>query len=465
MQISNIFFFGKWIDKVVFASFWWVILMAIVFWLPFTRPWWWVFFPFFLSIELRKLYIWWIRWDFYYAKIKWITLEMIPPKEILVPLKAMEDVFSVMWGPLFDGCNWREKWFEGELTDAPFWMSWEIASMEGTLHYYVRIMAQHRAALESALYSHYPDLEIHETADYMKDVPQNVPNDEWGVYGEDFILGKEDPYPIKTFEKFFEPQGERISAEEKRIDPIGSLLEMMARLGPGEHYWLQFITMGTADNYEPSFRKEAEKIINKLTNRAVKQKTTWFDDVMKTIGEIIFGPKKEGSGEKATYKWISSSDDEREGEREMVLTPGEREIVTEIENKLKRPIFRTTLRGVYVAKRENWHTSNGKVARAFFSHFQTLNLNHIRFTTSTRPKTHYVFRKRIPFLRARRMFRNTVLRYPPMFQDRSSETVILNTEELATLYHFPLKISGVVLPTLPRVESKKAGPPQNLPIE
>ena len=176
------------------------------------------------------------------------------------------------------------------------------------------------------------------------------------------------------------------------------------------------------------------------------------------------GPKKEGSGERATYKWLEAAKSE-EGEREMVLTPGEREIITEIENKLKKPVFRTNVRGVYVAKRENWKSYNKILARSYFSHFQTQNLNYMRFSLATRPKTHYVFRKRIPFLRTRRMFRNFVLRFPPFFPDRKKECPILNTEELATLFHFPIKVTGLVLPTMSRVESKKAGPPPNLPTE
>jgi hypothetical protein len=41
--------------------------------------------------------------------------------------------------------------------------------------------------------------------------------------------------------------------------------------------------------------------------------------------------------------------------------------------------------------------------------------------------------------------------------------MILNTEELATIYHFPaLK---VVTPTLVRVLSKKGEPPAGLPVE
>jgi len=42
---------------------------------------------------------------------------------------------------------------------------------------------------------------------------------------------------------------------------------------------------------------------------------------------------------------------------------------------------------------------------------------------------------------------------------------ILNTEELATIFHFPIKISGVSVPTVVGVEAKKGGPPANLPVE
>jgi septum formation inhibitor-activating ATPase MinD len=39
---------------------------------------------------------------------------------------------------------------------------------------------------------------------------------------------------------------------------------------------------------------------------------------------------------------------------------------------------------------------------------------------------------------------------------------ILNIEELATIYHFPM--TAVVAPRLERIESKKGGPPMGLPI-
>jgi len=49
-----------------------------------------------LQAQLKVIYRWWINWDYDYAKMKWVVLEITPPKEVLVPFKAMEDVFSVV---------------------------------------------------------------------------------------------------------------------------------------------------------------------------------------------------------------------------------------------------------------------------------------------------------------------------------------------------------------------------------
>lgn len=440
--------------------------MAIVIWLPFTRPWWWVFAPCFLALEVKKLYIWWIQWDFNYANRKWVVLEMIPPKESLAPIKAMEDVFTVLWPTLLSPPSWREAWFEGIMPYQPEWMSFEIASIEGQLHFFARVTDSHRGVLESSLYAHYPDLEVHEVPDYTKDVPQNIPNQEWDVYGEDFILGKgkQPALPIKTYEKFFEPQGEKIQTEEKRMDPLASLLEAMSKLGSGEQFWVQFIIMTVTEEDTPELRKSADDIIAKISRRPKKVKVTLMDEVFHSLGEVIMGPHKEGKGEKATYEWKDLARSE-EGENEMILTPGEREILTEVENKIKKPAFRVNLRGLYVASREKFKSSHKTLTRSYFSHFHTEHMNYIRFTTTTRPKTQYVFRKRIPFLRARRQFRNYIQRFTPLFPNRTKECLLLNTEEMATIFHFPLKVGGLAIPTLQRVESKKGGPPSNLPTE
>jgi len=460
MKLAPYLFWWDWFKKIFWDPFWWVILFVIILWVPFLRVWWWLFLPIMLASQLKILYIWWIGWDFYMgAQQKWVLNEIIPPKDAIMPLKAMEDVMSSIW-PLADFANFREIWCEGELSNGPEYCSWEIASIEGRIHFYIRSKQQHESTIKAALYGHYPDIEIQRAEDYVKMVPPTVPNEEWDMYGEDWILGREDAYPIKTYEKFFEPQGERIADEEKRMDPIISLLEAISQIGPGEHYWVQFTTVPVFDVDEPEWRKEAEKIINKIAKRPEKKEYGFFDHLFHTFGELAIGPEKEGE----SYSWVPLEEDEETGELKVSLTPGEREIITEIENKIKKPAYRTNIRGVYVAKRDAWSPDN-KFTRGFMGHFSTANLNYFRFLGDTRPKVHYFLRKRRAFLRARKMFRMSVLRYPPYFPDRHKGCAIISPEELATMFHFPVRISGMVVPTLDKIESKKGGPPPNLPVE
>lgn len=457
------FFFMPWVRKAFWDPFWWIVLFAIILFVPFLRPWWWFFLPIMLSVQLKTLYLWWIMWDFTYAKFKWVVIEMIPPKEVLAPFKAMEDVFTSVW-PIYDSGNWRERWCEGEFGESAFWFSWEIVSDEGAVHFYLRCLSQHRSTIESILYGHYPEIEMREVPDYLKKMPQDIPNQEWDLYGEDWMLERPDCYPIKTFEKFFEPQGERISAEEKRLDPLASLLEGLSRLGPGEHFWVQFITTPVVDS-EIGLQAKAKKEIDKIAKRPVKREKTLIEDVGDLLHHLIIGPTKEGSGEKATYKFLPRILEEEGDDNELLLTPGEKEVLLGIEDKIKKPIFKCSVRATYAAKRDVWKGSSKNVGRGYFGHFKTLHLNGLRYTGDTRPKAHYLFRKRRAYFRARKMFRNIVARFPAAYPDMKRYTILLNSEELATIFHFPNKITGLVSPLVARVESKKAGPPPNLPIE
>jgi hypothetical protein len=465
MAFKDLFWWLEGPQKIVWTPFWWIILIAVLFSIPGFWIWWWLFVPFILMVRLQSLYLWWLGWDFWYGKQKWAVLEVVPPKEILAPLTAMEDVFSVVW-TLGDRANWREVWCEGELPKFPYWFSWEIVSVEGKVHFYLRFLAEHRHLIESILYSHYPEIEITKVQDYTKNIPQNIPNEEWDFYGEDYKLGRKDFFPIKTYSKFFEPQGERISQEEKRIDPIVSLLEGMARLGPGEQAWLQIITVPLLDEEIP-WRDEAKKEIAKIARRKEKSKKTILEIILDELAimlHFMFSGKPEEyeeSLEKALSPAVSDL-----GEREMLITPGEREILTAIEEKIKKVAYKVNIRGLYIAKRNAWKGAHGKIIRSYFPHFATANLNHFRFSTKTRTKVNFFMRERLKYYRQKRMFMNYVLRFPPLYPTLVGEAnPILNAEELATIFHFPTRLTGAIAPTTERVEAKKAGPPANLPVE
>lgn len=394
-------------------------------------------------------------------------MEIKPPEEILKPFRAMEDVINTLWG-VFDSANWRERWCEGMLIQGPHWFSFEIASIKGVVHFYARILEDWRNMFESAIYSYYPEAEISVAKDYTQDVPQNVPNKDWDLYSEDFTLMKEQIYPVRTYPIFFEEKPE-VSEEEKRIDPMDSLMEALTKLQSGEQFWLQIVSAPIKDSDIPWITRGKE-VVDKLAKRPESKKPK---PILQEAIEILVGGKKE-------------KEVKEEGlvAPELRLTMGEKEIIHGVENKIAKYGFKTSIRMLYIYNVHEPHfMGNYKIGRSYLSHFSTENLNAFVFLGPTRTRIHYWLRARRLYLRKRKNLRHFVERFPPYFPWNTEGkpvhlidfgryprgpglwrrgTMVLNAEELASVYHFPSKIK---VPAVPRVEAKKAGPPAELPVE
>lgn len=420
--------------------------IAISLWQLFL-VWWWFLLPAFFYFPAKYFYLWWIHWEIWYKELEWVQLELIPPSEILKPFRAMEDFFTSIW-PIWDSPNWREVWCEGELRNGPFWAVFEIVSFAGEIHFYLRILKDHRANFESILQAHFPDIEIREVSDYIEGVPRDLPNKDFEMYGEDYILRKEAAYPLRTY-KFFEIRPEE-TEEEKRVDSLPALMEAMAKLKKGEQLWLQMI-IAPITNDDVPWVTEGRRVADKIARR------------------VVAGPDKSITGEAfrlLAFDKAPFATEEKKEEvipPEMKLTPGEREILGAVEEKISKHGFRTNLRSVYIAERKVFFPPNGKILRAYLMHFATQHMNSIIFWGRTRPKIHYLFRKRRVYARKRRLFRNYINRFSPLYPNRLEGGMILNAEELASLFHLPGK-SALLPPGVPRVAAKKVVPPLELPM-
>ena len=126
------------------------------------------------------------------------------------------------------------------------------------------------------------------------------------------------------------------------------------------------------------------------------------------------------------------------------------------EKKMSKLGYECGIRFMYSGPRESFHRAHISGVVGAFKQFalQTVNsfkLNGPTITASKWPfKKQKEYKKKILFLMK---FKNRSL---PM------KAFILNTEELATVYHLP--DIGVKSPLLPRVEAKKGEPPVGLPI-
>jgi len=414
------------------------------------KNWWWVLVPFLLCRPFLFLWLWWRR-ELCAAKRRFVLLEIKMPREVLKPLRAMEQVFSSFWGDVYGPPDWWKKWIDGETLPS---FSLEIVSIGGKPHFFIRILEVDRNAIESIIYSQYPDAEISVADDYAKKVPQDIPNTNWDLWGCDFQMLKEDVYPIKTYPQFFEERPEA-AKEEKRLDPLSMLLEGMTKLGSGEQLWVQ-ITATPITNAENNYVDRGKALVNKLVKRP--EKPVLKPIIQEAIETVISGPSAEPEAPKEMLP------------PEMRLTAGEREVVSAIENKVSKYGFLSFMRFIYLGKRDVFFKPQVKLGFSFSSQFGTTNLNGLKPLKETScliPKSWFLPKNLIlnrrEYLRKRKIFRNYVSRLSPFFP-RSGGTFILDTEELATLYHFP-GIAVAPSPIISRVETKKREAPPGLPTE
>ena len=369
----------------------------------------------------------------------------------------MEVVLDGLWQITYDPADWWEKWIEGKIVLS---YSFEIVSIGGEPHFFIRTVEANRDSIEAAIYSQYPDVEISKADDYAKYIPQDIPNKDWDLWGADYKLLKPNPYPIKTYLKF---ETEKEPLEEKRIDPLAALLESFAKIEQGEQFWVQIIAQPVRGDLEVPWLKEGEKIRDELARR-IEKKPVQKPLIMEAADVLIAGEVPGGMKEEKR-ELIPP---------EMKLTPGERDIISAVEQKMEKRGFETSIRFIYLAKKEVFFKPKLRLALGFFSAFVTQNLNALYphgqpFITKI-AKTWFLpmnlLRPRRLYLRKRSIFRKYVKRFHPLFPRKSRWPInfILNTEELASIFHFPgQKVASA--PFIKRIEAKKGEAPPGLPSE
>ena len=421
------------------------------------KSWWWVILPFILWKPFLFFWLWWRIERWLKTVYKPILLEIKIPKEIIKPIRAMEEVMASLNGVIYHPPDWWETWIDGQLQTS---IALEIISIGGEIHFFIRIHKDYREAVEASIYAQYPKAEITQVDDYTRTVPHDIPNKDWDMWGTDYQFLKPNPYPILTYKKF---EREAEIVEEKKVDPIATLLEALAKIKPGEQFWLQIIATPIAEPKKnpafASFLKEGEAIRDKLARRPEKPVPK---PILQEAAEVLISGKPPGVEEKK----------EEIIPPEMKLTPGEKEIITALEEKISKPVFSTTARFIFLGKREVFFKPNFRLGFAFFNSYTTQNLNALFPYAPTLTRIHKSWflplnfiRPRRYYLRCRRLFWRYRERLDPFFPRTTPWPVrfILNIEELASLYHFP-SWEVAPVPGVPRVEVKK-GPPSELPTE
>lgn len=422
---------------------------------------WWIFAPFILWPLFESTWLFW-RQELFKHEMKFVLLELRLPREIKRTPKAMEQVFTAIHSLRNSPGDLQEKWWEGEVTR---WYSFEMASLGGEVHFYVRTYVKQKELVEAAFFSYYPDVEVVEVEDYINKMPSDV-NDMFDsgyeLWGTELLLEKPDAYPIKTYLDF-----EAID-EEKQFDPISTFLEILGKVKKEEMVGIQIVIAPTDEHW----REEGEHLIEKLRSKkegghsAKAGLGMEFPHILPVFP--VAGTEKKEDGV-ATFA------------RTLSRTPGETDVLKAIEENLSKPAFETTIRFVYISPKELFYDSYARRGlKGAFNQYGSLDLNSFaeNYSVSTRVKVWkwpHIFPVTRNIQRKQRLLTSYRHREVPpetwmgkvilskAYNWEHSERFLLNTRSLATLFHPPtwLTLTG---PHMKRVESRKTGAPAGLPI-
>jgi hypothetical protein len=406
-----------------------------------------------------KIWIHYIQQDFI-SGIDFVLLEIIPPREVLRSPKAMElFITNALYHQ--SGKGGREEFWQGAVH---FWFSLEIASIDGQVHFYVRVPSRVKTLVETQMYAQYPQSQVKVVEDYTLAVDEISKHSKWMAWGCEFKLKKPSAYPIKTYIDFGLDKDPK---EEMKVDPISPLIEFFGSLQKGEQAWMQVVI--TPSHIYSTFKKydwvlEAQEEMRKML--------------------ALYSSHKDAK----EYKDIGIG----RSRIEIRVPPFYDRAMKSMNAKTSKLGFDTGIRVMYVAKKEVYAVNRRKDIRLIFRQYAAPDVNEFTRYNSTQgdalgsgimglsqdqvmkladrmlheyqerggffyhPLRHQLFNEhKFPWL-VKMVIKPFFLPY------LHSGTFVLNTEELATIWHFPGQILKV--PTLTRIESKEASPPPNLPI-
>lgn len=407
---------------------------------------WYLVLPPFLYFLFMLLWMYHI-WGQFAGKTQWVLLEIIPPREIEKSPHPMELIYSGFAG-VIKTPSAIEEFVIGEI---PAGFSLELVSTEGTVHYYIRTQVGFRNLVEAHFYAQYPDVEIVEAEDYVKQVPRTVPNQDWDLWGVEFKLLKDDAYPIRTY-KFFEE-----SVTGKMIDPIAGLIETMGKLGPGQHLWLQLIATPIKEDWGT---KTGQLTVEQYIGHAKEESAGVLSRIIHEVGDILGNLGSGLMGRELSWSSLEKAAKEQEAPIEFRLTPGQKDVLKALESNLGKPMFKIKMRHVYVGRREGFTKQVG--VSAFIGgikQFNDLNLNSMVPDDLQKTYANYFMVESRLRYRQRRIFR----RYITRDTDPQENRFLLSSEELATVYHLP--DMTVVAPALTKVATRRGSAPANLPVQ
>ncbi len=288
-------------------------------------------------------------------------------------------------------------------------LSFEIASVNGQIRFYVWVPKDLQSFVEGQIYSQYPTVQIHAAdEDYVSHERRHSV-----VHTSEIVLTGPEFLPVKTFQSF-------------EVDPLAGITGTLAKLeSTGEELWIQVLARPIADEWHQGSER-------------------WVQSVK---GGNPFGQLIGSNG--LDFRWVGSffealwkPPEAKEGEgKSKELSERDKTRISEVEKKATKLGYQVKIRLAYLGESEASAKQRMQALVGTFKQFNSTNLNGFKVANASFKKDDLnAYKSR-------------------MFADNG---FILNIEELASVFHLPH--TNVETPNIVWASSKTAEPPAKLPI-
>jgi len=302
--------------------------------------------------------------------------------------------------------------------DNSFWhgpshFSFEIAveSASQEIGFYVGAPRKFEKLIEQQIHSFYATAQIERVEDYNIFMPNSF------VAGKTLVLSRESLFPIRTYQNL-------------EFDPLNNITNTLSKLPIGEGASAQILIKPVAGGW----KYKSFHFIKQIQKEGL-QKAFNSQKLISQIGKIFqTKPKKDPNNPapEEIYK----------------LSPLDEEAIKLIEGKANKTGFSVNIRIIATAPDQDRAKDIVEEIERSFSQFEWPNLNSFKIGKMESNKERSLSDFSYNFI-----FRNF----------DKGKSMILNTEELASIFHFPTIV--LETPKIKWLATKNAPPPQNLSEE
>ena len=288
-------------------------------------------------------------------------------------------------------------------------LSFEIASVNGQIRFYVWVPKALRSFVEGQIYSQYPTVQIHEAEeDYVAHEREHSV-----AYSAEITLTDNEMLPIKTFQSF-------------EVDPLAGITGTLAKLeSTGEEVWIQILARPITDDWHKSSDRWVAKVKSGGSTSMLGDggpSLSWFGGLISALWQ----PPVDGKIGGTAAKELSERDKVR---------------LSEASTKATKLGYEVKIRLVFLGESTENARLRMQAIVGTFKQFNSTNLNGFKISSPS-------FKKEDLAKYRSRSFK--------------SKGYILNIEELASVFHLPH--TNVETPNIVWATNKTAEPPSKLPI-